>query len=52
MKADSAFAEDDHRRFNRNGERFDKGETFSGVPYEVGLQAVEELRKLLPRARP
>ena len=48
LKADSAFAEDDHRRFNRNGERFDKGETFSGVPYEVGLQAVEELRQLLP----
>jgi aryl-alcohol dehydrogenase-like predicted oxidoreductase len=48
LKADSTFAEDDHRRFNRNGERFDKGETFSGVPYEAGLQAVEELRKLLP----
>jgi aryl-alcohol dehydrogenase-like predicted oxidoreductase len=48
LKADSTFAEDDHRRFNRNGERFDKGETFSGVPYDVGLEAVEEIRKLLP----
>jgi len=48
LKADSTFAEDDHRRFNRNGERFDKGETFSGVPYDVGLEAVEEMRKLLP----
>jgi aryl-alcohol dehydrogenase-like predicted oxidoreductase len=48
LKANSTFAEDDHRRFNRNGERFDKGETFSGVPYAVGLEAVEELRKLLP----
>ena len=35
---------DDHRRFNRDGEAFDKGETFSGVPYEIGLQAVDELR--------
>jgi aryl-alcohol dehydrogenase-like predicted oxidoreductase len=48
FKADSAFAPDDHRQFNRQGERFDKGETFSGVPYAVGLEAVEELRKLRP----
>ena len=47
-EADSTFAADDHRGFNRNGERFDKGETFSGVPYDVGLQAVDELRPLLP----
>jgi aryl-alcohol dehydrogenase-like predicted oxidoreductase len=44
MRADSQFAADDHRAFNRNGEAFDVGETFSGVPFEVGLQAVEELR--------
>jgi aryl-alcohol dehydrogenase-like predicted oxidoreductase len=44
----SAFAPDDHRRFNRSGEAFDKGETFSGVPYEVGLEAVERLRGLVP----
>ena len=48
------FAADDHRQFNREGQAFDKGETFSGVPYDVGLQAVEELRRLSPRrdARP
>jgi aryl-alcohol dehydrogenase-like predicted oxidoreductase len=48
MKADSQFAKDDHRLFNRNGEAFDMGETFSGVPYEVGLEAVERLRPLVP----
>ncbi len=45
----STFAADDHRSFNRNGEAFDKGETFSGVPYEVGLEAVERLRPLVPK---
>jgi aryl-alcohol dehydrogenase-like predicted oxidoreductase len=44
----SRFGEDDHRRFNRQGERFDAGETFSGVDYETGLEAVEELRALVP----
>ena len=44
----SQFAPDDHRAFNRHGEAFDRGETFSGVDYQVGLQAVEELRALLP----
>ncbi|UVC11585.1 aldo/keto reductase [Rhizobium sp. TH2] len=48
MKADSQFAKDDHRAFNRNGEAFDMGETFSGVPYETGLEAVERLRPLVP----
>ena len=48
MSAASTFAPDDHRSFNRNGEAFDKGETFSGVPFEVALQAVEELRALVP----
>lgn len=42
------FAADDHRLYNRYGESFDQGETFSGVDYEQGLQAVEELRELLP----
>ncbi|HWF98590.1 MAG TPA: aldo/keto reductase [Steroidobacteraceae bacterium] len=46
--AASQFAADDHRNFNRHGEAFDAGETFSGVPYEVGLKAVEELRPLVP----
>ena len=44
----STFQEDDHRQFNRRGESFDRGETFSGLDYEIGLQAVEELRALLP----
>ncbi len=48
MRIDSQFAADDHRNFNRHGESFDVGETFAGVPYEVGLAAVEELRKLVP----
>lgn len=48
MTRDSQFAADDHRSFNRNGEAFDKGETFSGVPFEVALEAVEELRPLVP----
>jgi aryl-alcohol dehydrogenase-like predicted oxidoreductase len=48
MTRASTFAADDHRTFNREGAAFDKGETFSGVPYEVGLDAVEELRKLVP----
>jgi len=42
----STFAPDDHRNYNRHGEAFDVGETFSGVPYEVGLDAVRELRAL------
>src|SRR5207245_138888 len=48
LRRDSTFEPDDHRRFNREGERFDKGETFSGVPYGVGLDAVERLRPLVP----
>lgn len=43
----TTFAPDDHRSYNRHGEAFDVGETFSGVPYEVGLDAVEELRRLV-----
>ncbi|MDB5525429.1 MAG: oxidoreductase protein [Rhizobium sp.] len=48
MTAKSQFAADDHRAFNRNGEAFDMGETFSGVPYDAGLEAVELLRPLVP----
>jgi aryl-alcohol dehydrogenase-like predicted oxidoreductase len=44
----TTFGADDHRNYNRNGEAFDVGETFSGVPYEVGLEAVERLRPLVP----
>ena len=45
----SAFTAGDHRNFNRNGEMFDKGETFSGIDYETGLAAVEELKTQFPR---
>jgi len=48
MTRESAFSADDHRQFNRHGEAFDRGETFAGVDYETGLQAVEELRPLVP----
>ena len=48
LRRDSTFPTDDHRQFNRQGEMFDKGETFSGVPYDVGLEAVERLRPLVP----
>lgn len=44
----STFNERDHRNFNRNGEMFDKGETFSGIDYETGLNAVDELKELFP----
>lgn len=47
---DTRFEDNDHRRFNRHGEAFDVGETFSGVPYEVGLAAVERIRPLVPAA--
>ena len=48
MSSDRAFAEDDHRNFNREGEAFDRGETFSGVDFETGLGAAEELKELVP----
>jgi aryl-alcohol dehydrogenase-like predicted oxidoreductase len=48
MTRTSTFEGDDHRHGNRKGEWFDRGETFSGLDYEIGLQAVEELRTLLP----
>jgi aryl-alcohol dehydrogenase-like predicted oxidoreductase len=42
----TTFTEGDHRNFNRNGEAFDKGETFSGIDYNIGLEAVEELKRI------
>jgi aryl-alcohol dehydrogenase-like predicted oxidoreductase len=50
FRRDSSFPADDHRNFNRHGEMFDMGETFSGVDYDLGLEAVEEIRRLLPDA--
>ncbi len=44
----SIFSKDDHRFFNRNGEQFDKGETFSGIDYNTGLQAVSALKEAFP----
>jgi aryl-alcohol dehydrogenase-like predicted oxidoreductase len=48
LTASSTFSADDHRTFNRRGEMFDMGETFAGVPYDLALAAVEELRKCIP----
>ncbi len=48
MTAGREFPPDDHRNFNREGESFDRGETFSGVPFEKGLEAAEELKLLVP----
>ena len=48
MTHHTTFPKDDHRNFNRHGEEFDRGETFSGVDYEVGLEAVEVLKGLVP----
>ena len=46
----TTFGAEDHRNFNRNGAAFDKGETFSGINYELGLQAVEALKNLFPES--
>ncbi len=48
MKPDTTFDPADHRAYNREGQAFDRGETFSGVDYATGLKAVEELRAILP----
>ncbi len=47
----TSFKKGDHRNFNRHGEAFDKGETFSGVPYEMGIEAVENLKALFPNVK-
>lgn len=49
MTASTGFSADDHRHFNREGQAFDKGETFAGVPYDVALEAVERIRPLVPQ---
>jgi len=48
LKRDTTFGADDHRRFNRHGEAFDRGETFSGVDYELALGVVEKFKALVP----
>ena len=50
FNSQTTFETQDHRNFNRNGDAFDKGETFSGINYELGLKAVEELKALFPNA--
>ena len=45
----SNFEDDDHRKFNRSGEVFDRGETFSGVDFDLSLEAVEELKSICPK---
>jgi aryl-alcohol dehydrogenase-like predicted oxidoreductase len=49
LRENTSFEKGDHRAYNRHGEEFDRGETFSGVDYKAGLQAVEELRALVPQ---
>jgi len=49
MTRQTMFSDDDHRKFNRDGEAFDRGETFSGVDYQTGLKAVEQLKRLVPK---
>ncbi len=51
MTRSTTFENDDHRSFNRHGEAFDRGETFSGIDFEKGLEAVESLRALMPADR-
>jgi len=50
FRRDTVFGPEDHRTFNREGAAFDKGETFAGIPYDVGLEAVDELKALFPDA--
>ena len=49
MTRETTFTDDDHRKFNRQGAKFDKGETFSGVDYNLGLDIVDQLRPLVPQ---
>jgi len=48
FQPDTQFPANDHRQFNRDGQYFNVGETFAGVPFELGLQAVEQMRPLVP----
>ncbi len=52
FSAASSFGAEDHRNFNREGAAFDKGETFSGIPYDIGLRAVDRLKESLPHNEP
>ena len=50
FSSDTKFEKDDHRNFNRDGKAFDKGETFSGIDYNLGLKAVDELKEIFPES--
>lgn len=52
MTADRQFAPEDHRNHNRDGQRFNVGETFSGLPFEKGVALVDELKQLAPEGMP
>jgi aryl-alcohol dehydrogenase-like predicted oxidoreductase len=52
LTRETHFAADDHRAFNRRGEAFDRGETFSGIDYELGLELTDTLRALVPQGVP
>jgi aryl-alcohol dehydrogenase-like predicted oxidoreductase len=49
FKKDTKFEPEDHRHFNRYGEAFDRGETFAGVDYDIGLKAVKEVKSICPK---
>jgi len=49
MSKDTSFSKDDHRQYNRHGEAFDVGETFAGVDFDMGISAVEKLKKIKPQ---
>jgi len=49
LQWDTAFSDNDHRNFNRDGQEFNVGETFSGLPFEKGLELVENLKKHVPK---
>ncbi|MCK6581142.1 MAG: aldo/keto reductase [Anaerolineae bacterium] len=52
MNRQTTFSDSDHRQFNRHGEAFDMGETFSGVDYDTGIDAIEAIRAVLPAEAP
>lgn len=49
---EEVFEDDDHRKFNRNGEAFDRGETFSGIDFKLGIKTVNEIKKSMPSGIP
>ena len=52
MSKEPHFSSDDHRTYNRNGQKFNVGETFAGLPFETGIELVDELRQFGPEDQP